>query len=188
MNIQTTLRFWLAALLWMASLSAPLAVQANGYRLSPEDVLVISVWKEEGLTQEVLVRPDGRISFPLIGHLQAAGLTPEQVQKEIVKRLKKFMPDPSVTVMVKSVAGNKIYVIGKVARPGPFPIGSPTDVMQALAMAGGLTPYAKPDEIRILRRKNGKQLVYRFRYSEVADGRRLQQNILLQAGDVVVVQ
>lgn len=191
MNIKRTSLTWVLA--WVLAimglmLSNTASAATPGYQLSPEDILIISVWKEKGLESEVLVRPDGRISFPLIGHLQAAGRTPEQVQAEIEKRLKKFMPDPSVTVLVKSVAGNKVFVIGKVTRPGPFPMGSNVDVMQALAMAGGLTPYAKSDEIRILRRIKGKQVVFRFRYSQVADGKNLSQNIILKSGDVVVVQ
>jgi len=164
------------------------ALPGAGYLLAPEDILEISVWKEEGLQREVVVRPDGRLSFPLVGHIQAAGNTPEQVQQEIAKRLVSFISDPVVTVSVLRVGGNKIYVIGKVARPGEYVVGRYVDVLQALSLAGGLTPFAAENDIRILRRQNGKQVVFPFKYSEVADGEELQQNIILMSGDVVVVQ
>jgi len=171
-----------------------LAVGANssfadpaGYKFAPEDIIQISVWKEEGLTLDVLVRPDGRLSFPLVGHLQAEGRTPEQVQEEIKLKLKKYIPEPVVTVSVKSVAGNKIFVIGKVTRPGVFSVGRHIDVLQALTLAGGLTPFASQNKIKIIRREYGKQRVLNFRYSEVALGKNLKQNIILKSGDTVVV-
>ena len=119
-----------------------------GYKLAPEDVLVISVWKEEGLTQDVLIRPDGKLTFPLVGHLQAAGRTAEKIQVEITARLKKYIPKPVVTVSIKAVSGNKIFVIGKVTKPGVYTVGRNIDVMQALSMAGGTTIFAEIDEIR----------------------------------------
>ncbi|GMR09007.1 MAG: hypothetical protein BMS9Abin26_2019 [Gammaproteobacteria bacterium] len=158
-----------------------------GYKLAPEDVLEISVWKEEGLQREVLVRPDGILSFPLVGSLQAAGHTPEEVRAQLIEKLKKYIPDPVVTVSVKSVAGNKIYVLGKVNRPGVYNVGHYVDVMQALALAGGLTPFAAANSINILRRTDGEQQSFGFKYGEVEDGKDLQQNIILKSGDVVVV-
>jgi polysaccharide export outer membrane protein len=158
-----------------------------GYRVGPEDVLDISVWKEEGLKKEVLVRPDGGISFPLVGELMAVGKTAEEIQIEVTERLKKIINDPVVSVSVLKVAGNKIYVIGRVAKPGEFAAGRYIDVLQALAMAGGLTPYAAENDIKVLRKKNGKDEVFRFLYGDIRKGRNLEQNILLQGGDVVVV-
>jgi len=176
----------LAAALSLGSVAA--AQDDDGYKLAPEDVLEISVWKEEGLQREVLVRPDGKLSFPLVGALDASGKTAEQLQEEIARRLEKYIPDPVVTVSVLQVAGNKIYVIGKVNQPGMYPVGRPTDVMQALSLAGGLTPFADEDEIRILRRVDGRQTVLPFNYAAVAKGEALDQNIVLEPGDVVVVR
>jgi polysaccharide export outer membrane protein len=158
-----------------------------GYRLGPEDVLEISVWKEEALKKDVLVRPDGGLSFPLIGDVQAAGRTVEELRTEIAKRLEKFIPDPVVSVLLQKVVSNKIYVIGRVAKPGEFPAGRYVDVLQALSMAGGLTPFADEKDIRVLRREGGEQRVFPFDFKAVSRGEKLEQNLRLQGGDVVVV-
>ena len=157
------------------------------YLIGPEDVLEISVWKEEGLEREVLVRPDGKLSFPLAGDVQAAGRTPEKVQAEITERIKRYIPDPVVTVTVKAIGGNKIYVIGEVKNPGSYVIGRYVDVIQALTLAGGLTPFARENSIKILRREGIKEIGVSFEYAEVKKGRKLEQNIFLRGGDVVVV-
>lgn len=159
------------------------------YRVNPGDVLIVYVWNEKDLSQEVLVRPDGTISIPLAGQVQAGGLSVPEVEKNLTTALTKYMKDqPSVTVMIRQTAGYSIYVIGKVNKPGQFPINQPTDVMQALAMAGGLNAFAAENGINILRRdKDGTQKAIRFRYSDVKSGDELQSNILLQTGDVVVV-
>jgi polysaccharide export outer membrane protein len=157
------------------------------YLIGPEDVLEISVWKEEGLEREVLVRPDGKLSFPLAGDVRAAGRTPEQVQTEITERIQRYIPDPVVTVTVKTIGGNKIYVIGEVKNPGSYVIGRYVDVIQALTLAGGLTPFARENSIKVLRREGTKEIVVSFEYAEVKKGRRLEQNIFLKGGDVVVV-
>lgn len=164
----------------------PVIVDA-GYQLGPEDILDISVWKEEGLKKEVLVRPDGGISFPLIGEIQAVGKTTGQLQKEIAQRLEKYIPDPVVSVAILKIVGNKIYVIGKVNRPGEFAAGRYIDVLQALSMAGGLTPFAAENKIKIMRKENGQDVVIPFQYSKVQKGENLEQNITLKNGDVVVV-
>jgi polysaccharide export outer membrane protein len=164
------------------------AAAEEAYKLNPGDVLQISVWKEEGLQQQVLVLPDGDISFPLAGHIKAAGLSPEQLQKVLHTRLKNFFADPVITVTVVQVGGNKIYVIGQVRNPGEFPANRPTDVMQALSLAGGLTTFAADKDIKVLRRDpNGKQRALAFNYSAVSKGDQLNTNILLKPGDVVVV-
>ena len=158
-----------------------------GYRLGPEDVLQISVWKDESLTREALVRPDGMISFPLIGEVQAEGKTAEELQKDIRERLSPFIPDPTVSVAVTKVNSYKIYVVGKVNRPGEYLVGHYSNVMQALSLAGGMTPYASENGIKVLRWEQGNQRTYSFRYGDVKKGNHLEQNILLQRGDVIVV-
>jgi polysaccharide export outer membrane protein len=162
-------------------------VPATAYRLQPGDQLVVNAWKEQELQSEVLVRPDGAISFPLAGDLVAAGRSVEELRTDLEARLGKFIPDVVVTVSVKAVSGNRIYVLGKVARPGDFVMGRPTDVMQSLSLAGGTTPFAEVDSIRVLRRESGKLRAIEFHYTDVERGRRLEQNIMLQGGDTVVV-
>lgn len=171
------------------SLSSLTYAETVPYRINAGDVLLVYVWNEKDLSQEVLVRPDGTISIPLAGQVQAGGLAVPDVEKNLASALSKYMKDhPSVTVMVKQTAGYSISVIGKVNRPGQFPINQPTDIMQALAIAGGLTPYAAENSINILRRdKNGTQKSIPFRYSDVKSGEELQTNIVLQSGDIVVV-
>jgi polysaccharide biosynthesis/export protein len=157
------------------------------YRVQPGDTLTVSVWKEEGLTGDVFVRPDGGLSFPLAGDISASGKSVEDLRKEISERLKHYMPQPVVTVAVKQIGGNHIYVLGKVNRPGDFQFTTPVDVMQALSLAGGATPYAALNDIVILRRENGREQAIRFRYGDVERGRDLTQNVLLHSGDTVVV-
>lgn len=157
------------------------------YRLNPGDILRISVWNEDALQREIMVLPDGTISFPLVGILKVANRTPEQVQAEIKKKLSRLIPDPEINLAVRAVEGNHIFIIGKVGRPGRFPMMRPTDVVQALSLAGGFTPYAKTEEIQILRRTGNKQKVISFDYSKIAEGQALESNILLQSGDTIVV-
>jgi polysaccharide export outer membrane protein len=159
----------------------------TSYRLEPGDVLQVNVWKETDLQSEVIVRPDGRVAFPLAGEVLAATRTVEELRAALQDRLRKFVPDALVTVLVKSVSGNRVYVIGKVARPGDFVLSRPTDVMQALALAGGMTPFADPSGIKILRREGETQRAIEFRYGDAEQGRHLDRNILLQGGDTVVV-
>lgn len=159
----------------------------DAYMIGPEDVLEISVWKEEGLKKEILVRPDGGISFPLVGDLRAAGKSAAQLEREIAARLQKYIPDPVVSVAVLKINSNKVYVIGKVNKPGEYPTGRYVDVLQALSMAGGLTPFAAENSIKILRKEDGKDIVFPFEYGKVQGGRALEQNIQLKSGDTVVV-
>jgi polysaccharide export outer membrane protein len=157
------------------------------YLLGPEDMLKVAVWKDEQLTQELVVRPDGMISFPLIGEVLASGRTVEDVRSEIALRLTKFLPNPNVTVTVLKVLSYRIYVLGRVNKPGEYQAGHHTDVLQALSMAGGLTPYASENNIKIIRRNGAEELVFPFRYGDAKKGQDLRQNILLQRGDVVMV-
>ena len=157
------------------------------YTVKPGDLLKISVWKEPDLTGQVLIRPDGGFSFPLVGEVDARGKSVAQLQQLVSSKLHGYIADPVVTVAVEEIKGNKVYVIGQVKSPGEFPVARAVDVMQALSIAGGTTPFAALDEIRILRRQSGGQVALRFNYSDVVRGRDLQQNIELEAGDVVVV-
>ena len=167
-------------------LNAPTATLPS-YRLQPGDVISVSVWKETDLQTDVLVRPDGGFSFPLAGEVDAVGRTVDEIRSILADRLKKFIPNPVVTVAVKAIGGNHIYVVGKVNHAGDFPFSSRLDVMQAIALAGGTTSFAAINDIVILRRQNGEQLALRFHYSDVARGKELSQNVLLQSGDTVVV-
>jgi polysaccharide export outer membrane protein len=160
---------------------------SEAYVIGPGDVLSISVWKEEGMQLEVLVRPDGGITYPLAGEIQAGGLTTKALSDELVMKLQRYIPNPSVTVSVLRSVSNKIYVIGKVNRPGEFVATGYMDVLQALTMAGGLTPYADSDEIKIIRRTEKGNMMKLFDYDEVISGERLDMNIILRAGDTVVV-
>lgn len=160
----------------------------NVYKVNPGDILEINVWKEEGMIQEVLVRPDGGISFPLVGDLNVQNLSLIEIEKAVSEKLSQYLSDPVVTISAKQLLGNKIYVIGKVNKPGEYIVNSYVDVMQVLSMAGGMTPFAAVNDIIVLRRENnGKQQVIEFEYGELEDGDELQQNIMMKAGDVVVV-
>ena len=157
------------------------------YRVQPGDILSVSVWKEDALQGEVLVRPDGGVSFPLAGDIAASGKSVEDLRRELTVRFTPYIPSPVVTVAVKQIGGNRIYVMGKVNRPGEFAFSNPPDVMQALSLAGGTTEFAALNDIVILRRENGRLEAIRFRYGEVERGRELAQNIVLRSGDTVVV-
>lgn len=159
----------------------------ESYRIQPGDLLFISVWKEEELQKEVLVRPDGAISFPLAGEINTRNKTVEELRIELTGLLSRYIPDLVVTVSVLEINGNKVFVIGQVNNPGEFIVNPRVDVMQALSMAGGTTPFADLKNIRILRRSEGGQTAIRFEYDDVVSGRKLEQNIVLESGDVVVV-
>lgn len=183
------LRRLLAVVLLMQLSSFAAAQQVAGleYRIGPEDVLHISVWKEDDLDRKVLVRPDGGVSFPLVGDIQVSGRTPLEVQDEIRSRLARYVPDAEVTVSVDKISGYTIFVLGEVNKPGQFTLGRYVDVVQALTLAGGTTPYASERNMQILRRKDGREVTYRFDFRDIKRGRDLKQNIILQSGDVVVV-
>jgi polysaccharide export outer membrane protein len=158
-----------------------------GYRLGDADVMLVSVWKDEQLTREVVVRPDGMFSFPLVGDIQAEDRTVEEIRIDLAKRLTKYIPNPNVSVAVMKVLSNKVYVVGRVNKPGEYMIGHYTDVLQALSLAGGLTPFAGENDIKVIRRIKGQQQTFPFRYGDVRKGNDLEQNILLQRGDIVMV-
>ncbi len=158
------------------------------YLLAPGDVIEISVWKEEGLQKEqIVVAPDGNISFPLAGTIMAAGKPMSSLENAIAERLADYIADPVVNVKLIQSSGNSIFVIGKVNKPGQYPVNRRIDVMQALSLAGGLTVFADADSINILRRVGNATKVFPFDYEDVLDGEHLEQNILLEPGDTVTV-
>lgn len=179
---------WLgAALLWSIGSGPVLAQQIADYILNAGDELEVSVWKEPDLTQKVIVRPDGKFSVPLAGEISGAGRSILQVQGEITTKLAKYIPEPVVTVTLTGLQGNQIYVIGQVLKPGAFVMNPRLTVVQALAVAGGMTPFAALDDIIVLRNSGGVQKTIKFRYTDVNKGRNLEQNIRLEAGDVIIV-
>ncbi len=167
--------------------TADVAADEKDYRIQASAILMLSGWKEEDLQSEVLVRPDGKFSFPLAGDIVATSRTIEEVRADVVSKIEKYIPDPVVTVTLRQSLGNRIFVLGKVQRPGEFPLTQDLDVMQALALGGGLVTFADSKEISILRRENGSQTAIQFNYQEVEYGKNLTQNVLLRPGDVVVV-
>jgi polysaccharide export outer membrane protein len=157
------------------------------YHIGPGDVIEISVWKDTDLSRTLVVPPDGIIAFPLIDTVKVTNLTVADLKKVVAEKLSEFVPDATVTVMLIEINSLKAYVIGKVNTPGMYAITLDTNVMQILAQAGGLTPFASDGNIKILRQKGGKIIKIPFDYGEVEKGKNLMQNILLQPGDVVVV-
>lgn len=189
---RTTLPNFVTAILPLLFVIAPSVAQDSvpvsaSYKVLPGDMLRISVWKETDLQLEVLVRPDGAFSFPLAGEISTSNRSVLELQEEVTRRLGRYISDPVVTVSVQQVLGNKIYVIGQVTRPGVFVVNPQVDVIQALSMAGGATPFAALNDVKILRRTGNEQRAISFRYNDVVRGKNLEQNIILQSGDVVVV-
>ncbi|HJT14020.1 MAG TPA: polysaccharide biosynthesis/export family protein [Dongiaceae bacterium] len=183
-----------AALLASAPASAQdAATQDDGYRINGGDLLHISVYGEQNLDRDVPVQPDGGIAFPLVGNLNARGMTLKELQGKIATNLREsqYFPnitDNEVTVSMVKATGNSVSVVGQVNTPGTFAYDTQLDVMQALSLAGGLTPFASKSKIKILRRdQTGTQTAILFDYSDVEDGEHLEKNILLRGGDVVVV-
>jgi polysaccharide export outer membrane protein len=157
------------------------------YVIGPEDVLGVVFWRDTEMTGDVTVRPDGRITLPLIGDIDTTGLTPDQLKTVIHKAATKLIEDPTITVVVRQINSRKVFVTGSVTTPGAYPLVGPRTVMQAIALAGGLTEYADKKNITVMRMDNGQQKTFRFNYNEVAKGRRLDQNIVLKPGDTIVV-
>jgi polysaccharide export outer membrane protein len=164
------------------------AKYSDDFLIGPGDVLAINVWKEAEISRIVPVRPDGRISLPLIGELQSSGQTPKQLEAEITKRLKDFVADPSVTVVVQEIRSQKFNVLGMVTHPGSYPLAKPMTVVDAIATAGGFRDFAKQRDIYVLRHDpSGKQTRLPFNYKDVIKGLHPEQNVELQTSDTVVV-
>lgn len=157
------------------------------YIIGPGDVLAISAWKDATLTKDVTVLPDGKISFPLIGEVVAGGKSVAGLKKEIEIKLAPFVPDITLSLEVKQVASMIIYVIGRVNTPGRFPVNVNVNVLQALAMAGGCSEFARKDKIKVFRDEGGRTTIYNFHYDSVVQGKQLEENIILKRGDIVVV-
>jgi polysaccharide export outer membrane protein len=166
---------------------APVAAVPADYVIGPEDVLGVVFWREPDISGDVTVRPDGRITIPVVGEIQAAGLRPEQLQAQIAKAASKYITDLNVAVVVRTINSRKVFVTGRVTTPGARPLVGPLTVLQAIALAGGVTEYADAKNITILRSDNGRTETFKFNYRDVAKGRKLEQNILLRPGDTVVV-
>ena len=193
------------ALSMAASLSAQQAPAANGakppagvtvptgvttppdYVIGPDDVLVVVFWRDKEMSTEVSVRPDGKISLPLLNDVQAAGMAPEDLRMRLTEAASKLIEEPTVSVVVKQINSRKVFVTGQVGKPGPYPLSAPTTVLQLISMAGGLHEYAKAKEILIVRTENGKPVSYKFNYKDVSQGKNLKQNIELKPGDTVIV-
>lgn len=162
------------------------SVAGPDYVIGPDDVLHVSVWKETDLTSTLPVRPDGKISMPLLDDVQAAGLTPMQLANSLTERLKKFMSDPRVTVVVTAMNSQKIYILGEVTHTGAMALTPNMTVLQAIASAG-FTQFANTKGIYVLRTENGKQQKLPFNYKQVVKGEAMDQNVLLKPGDTIVV-
>lgn len=178
---------WALVAGWSATPTPAVGQGMPEYRLNPGDVVRISVWREEELLREARIQPDGTVSYPLVGSVPAAGRTPGEVSDTITERLEEFIPDAVVTVELLEALGYRVYVVGEVNAPGEYQLSQPITAMQALSIAGGLTPFAGTSGIRILRTEGGEQTNIAFDYNAVADDGEMEKNIYLQAGDTVIV-
>ncbi|SRR5438034_4122467 len=165
----------------------PSTTDAAEYKIGPQDVLKIDVWKEDQLTRAVPVRPDGKITMPLLNDVQAAGMTPVELAAVIRDGLKKYINEPQVTVTVTEINSRRIYVSGEVLRPGAYSLLPNMTVLQALSTSGGFTQFARVKNIYVLRTENGKQVKHLFNYKDAINGKKPEENIVLQPGDVIVV-
>ena len=158
------------------------------YVIGVSDVLVVEFWREKDLSAEVVVRPDGMISLPIMNDVKAVGFTPEELGKAVEQAARKYVRDAGATVMVKSINSRRVYVIGEVARPGDFPLNDGMNVLQALAAAGGFLEHSNKGDIAVARVEKGRERRFRFNYNEVVRGKNTQQNITLMPGDTVIVR
>lgn len=163
------------------------AVLPPGYVIGPEDVLAVLFWRDQEMSGEYVVRPDGRITLPLLNDIQAAGLTPEQLREALTVAASRLIEDPSVTVGVKAINSRKVFITGMVGKSGAYPLTSPTTVAQLISVAGGLQEFADAKNIMIVRTENGRQVAYKFNYKDFSKGKNLKQNIELKPGDQVIV-
>ena len=174
-----------------AEAPAPAAASSStlpkDFVIGPEDVLTVTVWREKDFSAEVTVRPDGKITLPLVNEIQAAGLTPAQLREQLTTAVSRFVADPSVTVAVKQINSLKVYISGQVGKPGAYQLTSATNVLQLIVTAGGLHEFADAKNIVIIRRQNGQETTHRFNYKDVMKGKNLAQNIQLVPGDTILV-
>jgi len=179
--------FFLMVLVTFSSNPSFAGPQSSPYLIGPEDVLHIYVWKEQDLTQDIIVLPDGKITFPLVGEIQAEGRTVMELKDVITQRLQDFVTAPEVTVVVREIHSRRIYAMGKLITPGPYPLVAGMTVVQALAAAGGFAEWADEKNILVIRREGEKEVQYKFDYKEYISGKNLEQNILLKPNDTIVV-
>ena len=165
----------------------PVENPAASYIIGPDDVLSVLFWRDKDMSYDVVVRPDGKISLPLVNDIQAGGLTPSQLRDNVNTIARRYVEEPSVTVVVKQINSRKLFITGQVEKPGPYPMSGPTTVLQLISMAGGLKEFTDGKRILIMRTKDGKQTGRLFNYRQVTSGKHLEQNIELQPGDAVVV-
>ncbi len=177
---------FLLLLISLMSISSAFAIDAT-YRLKAGDALNISVWGEETLQKDTKVLPDGSITFPLVGRIDVAGATAAEVEKRVTAKLTTYLPDPQVTVVVSSTEGNRIFILGKVLKPGPVPLTGPMTVMQALSLTGGFDKFADLGAIKVLRNGKDGQIVMPIDYNALIKGQKLESNIVLNAGDTILV-
>ena len=166
---------------------APSSKVSSDYQIGADDLLDVNVWKEQELTRTLQVRPDGKISMPLLNDVQAAGLTPTQLAQSITEKLKKYLTAPQVTVIVTQINSQRVYVTGEVAHAGAYVVLPGMTVLQAITAAGGLTPFANGKKIFLMRNENGVPAKYPFNYKDVLDGRKSEENLKVKAGDTIVV-
>ena len=169
-----------------ANLPVGVAAPAD-FIIGADDVLTIVFWRDKDMSGDVGVRPDGKISLPLLNDIQAAGLTPEQLRQQITTAAAKLVEDPTVTVVVKEINSRKVFITGQVAKPGPYPLSGPTSVLQLIAMAGGVLEYADSKNITVMRTENGKPVAFGFNYKDVTKRKNMKQNIDLKPGDTIIV-
>ena len=165
----------------------PAEVVPAGYIVGDSDIIRVNVWKEPEVSQTVVVRTDGNISLPLINEVKVSGMTPLQIQDLVAEKLKSFLNSPQVTVTVIEIRSKRAFITGEVSRPGTYALNAQTTVLQLIAQAGGFTPFAKTDSIVVLRTEDGRQSRLKFKYKEVIQGKKTEQNIALHPGDTVVV-
>jgi polysaccharide biosynthesis/export protein len=165
----------------------PTATDDPTYKIGPQDVLKIDVWREDQLTRIVPVRPDGKITLPLLNDIQAVGMTPMELAGVIRDELKKYLTNPQVTVSIAEINSRRVYVTGEVTHPGAFSLLPGMTVLQALTSAGGFTQFAKMKGIYVLRMEGGKQVKHAFNYKDVINGKKPEDNIRLQPGDTIIV-
>jgi polysaccharide biosynthesis/export protein len=167
--------------------TTPVAQLPADYVIGSDDLLSIVFWKDRDLSAEVLVRPDGRISLPLLNDVQAAGLTPEQLKERLEAAAGAYIEDPTATVVVREIKSRKVFITGQIFKPGSYSLTTPTTVLQLIAVAGGLQEYADASHILILRPEGGRSRMLRFNYKDASKGKNLQQNVELKPGDTVIV-
>src|SRR5262245_45772179 len=171
-----------------AAAAAPAGITPPAdYIIGPDDQLTIMFWREKDMSAEVIVRPDGKITLPLLNEVQASGLTPDQLRLKVTEEAKRYVEEPNATVVVRQINSRKVFITGQVGKGGAFPLSSTMTVLQLISMAGGLNEYAKSSKISIMRTENGKQLRFPFNYKDVIEGKNLKQNIDLKPGDTVIV-